>query len=144
MKKLLLLVAAAVLTISSPPAAAQQPNFDLKEWDVEWGGGTRDPAVAPDGKVWFVGQAGNYVAVFDPKTAQFKRYEIEPGTNPHTVIVDSKGIAWYAGNRNNRIGRLKLEGVDPNWAQYEWRWAKAPNARHGMPDAAASVEQVAA
>ena len=106
MKKLLLLVAAALLTTSSPPAAAQQANFDLKEWDVEWGGGTRDPAVAPDGKIWFVGQAGNYVAVFDSKTEQFKRYEIEPGTNPHTVIVDLKGIVWYAGNRNNRIGRL--------------------------------------
>jgi virginiamycin B lyase len=105
-KRLLLLVAAASLTILSPPVVAQQANFDLKEWDVEWGGRTRDPAVAPDGKVWFVGQAGNYIAVFDPKTEQFKRYEIEPGTNPHTLIVDPKGIVWYAGNRNNRIGRL--------------------------------------
>jgi virginiamycin B lyase len=62
--------------------------------------------VAPDGKVWFVGQAGNYIAVLDPETAQFKRYEIEEGTNPHTLIVDPKGTVWYAGNRNGRIGRL--------------------------------------
>jgi virginiamycin B lyase len=46
------------------------------------------------------------VAVFDPKTEQFTRYEIEEGTNPHTVIVDGKGVAWYAGNRNGRIGRI--------------------------------------
>ena len=106
MKKLILLAGAALLVAWSPPVTAQQANFDLKEWDVEWGGRTRDPAVAPDGKVWFVGQAGNYIAVFDPKTEQFKRYEIEEGTNPHTLIVDQKGIVWYAGNRNNRIGRL--------------------------------------
>jgi virginiamycin B lyase len=94
------------LTSWPPRVAAQEADFGLKEWDVEWGGRTRDPAVAPDGRVWFVGQAGNYLAVFDPATAQFKRYEIEQGTNPHTLIVDSKGIVWYAGNRNNRIGRL--------------------------------------
>ena len=93
-----------------PPVAAQQANnVDLKEWAVDWGGRTRDPAVAPDGKVWFVGQAGNYIAWFDPKTEQFKRYEIEEGTNPHSINVDPKGIVWYTGNRNGRIGRL-----DPN------------------------------
>ena len=107
MNKLLLLAAAAMLAGWTAPVAAQQnDNFDLKEWAVEWGGRTRDPAVGPDGKVWFVGQAGNYIAVFDPKTEQFKRYEIEEGTNPHTLIVDEKGIVWYAGNRNARIGRL--------------------------------------
>lgn len=106
MLKLILLLSAALFTSWSAPVAAQSENFGLKEWDVEWGGRTRDPAVAPDGKVWFVGQAGNYIAVFDPKTEQFKRYEIEEGSNPHTLIVDSKGIVWYAGNRNGRIGRL--------------------------------------
>ena len=83
-----------------------EDTFDLKEWPVEWGGRTRDPAIAPDGKVWFVGQAGNYIANLDPKTGAQKRYEIEEGTNPHTLIVDQNGIVWYAGNRNGRIGRL--------------------------------------
>lgn len=106
MTRLMLLAAVAVLTAWPVPVAAQSGNYDLKEWDVEWGGRTRDPSVASDGKVWFVGQAGNYVATFDPKTARFKRYEIEEGTNPHTVVVDATGIAWYAGNRNGRIGRI--------------------------------------
>src|SRR5688500_15617463 len=105
--RLLQILVAVVLSAWSLPLAAQAPpTFDLKEWDVEWGGRTRDPSVAPDGRVWFVGQAGNYIAVFDPKTTQFRRYEIEEGTNPHTVNVDDKGIVWYAGNRNGRIGRL--------------------------------------
>ena len=105
--RLVPLTVAAVLAGWTPLVPAQETTpFDLKEWAVEWGGRTRDPAVAPDGRIWFVGQAGNYVASFDPRTEQFKRYEIEEGTNPHTLIVDPAGIVWYAGNRNARIGRL--------------------------------------
>src|SRR5690606_10329873 len=62
--------------------------------------------VAPDGRVWFVGQAGNYLAVLDPASGRFRRYEIDPGTNPHNVIVARDGTPWYAGNRNGMIGRL--------------------------------------
>ena len=90
MIKLVLLAAVALLSWS-PPVAAQVDTFDLKEWPVEWGGRTRDPAIAPDGKVWFVGQAGNYIANLDPATGAQKRYEIEEGTNPHTLIVDENG-----------------------------------------------------
>jgi virginiamycin B lyase len=78
----------------------------VQEWKVEWGGRSRDPCVGPDGKVWFVGQAGNYIAYFDPKSQSFRRYEIEDGTNPHNLIVDDEGFVWYAGNRNGRIGKL--------------------------------------
>jgi virginiamycin B lyase len=53
-----------------------------------------------------VGQQGNYIANFDPSTSNFRRSEIEAGTNPHSLTVDPQGIVWYAGNRNGRIGRL--------------------------------------
>ena len=111
MGRLVLLAGAVLIAAWSAPVAAQErKDVDLKEWAVEWGGRTRDPAVAPDGKVWFVGQAGNYIAFFDPSTEQFKRFEIEEGTNPHSINVDSQGIVWYTGNRNGRIGRLDPGG----------------------------------
>lgn len=98
------------LVILATAAAAETPPATgapvVQEWAVEFGGRPRDPYVAPDGKVWFVGQAGNYVASFDPRTEAFRRYEIEDNTHPHTVIVDDDGFAWYAGNVNARIGRL--------------------------------------
>jgi virginiamycin B lyase len=98
-------LAAALLAPLSLEAQANQP-VPIKEWPVEWAGRPRDPYVAPDGKVWFVGQAGNYIAHFDPTAETFKRFEIEAGTNPHNLIVDPKGQVWYTGNRNGRIGKL--------------------------------------
>ncbi len=88
-------------------AAASPKPVDIKEWPVPWADSRpRDPDVAPDGKVWFVGQVGNYIARLDPTTGEFKRYELDPEVNPHNLIVDKQGIVWYAGNRASHIGRL--------------------------------------
>lgn len=106
MKKLLLVALAGAIAAPTLLDAQTAPAPALKEWSVEWGGRVRDPYVAPDGKVWFVGQQGNYIGSFDPATQGFKRYTIEDGTHPHNLIVDEKGMVWYAGNRNGRIGRL--------------------------------------
>jgi len=45
-----------------------------------------------------------------------------------TSMREHRGHLYLGGIMNNRIGRLKLEGVDPRWAQYEWRLSKAPGA----------------
>jgi virginiamycin B lyase len=66
----------------------------------------RDPHADQKGRVWFVGQEGNYIAYLEPESGNFKRYEIDAGTNPHNLVVDSKGMVWYTGNRNGRIVRL--------------------------------------
>lgn len=104
MRTLTLLAFTGAIALPAILPAQQTPK--LEEYDVEWGGRTRDPYVAPDGKVWFVGQQGNYIASFDPTSKAFRRYEIEAGTNPHTLIVAPDGVVWYSGNRNGRIGRL--------------------------------------
>lgn len=109
MKELMLLALAGAVIAPVTATAQTSEELDLREWPIEWGGRTRDPYVGPDGKVWFVGQQGNYVAWFDPATGEKRRYEIEEGTYPHTVIVDDQGFAWYAGNRNGRIGKIHPE-----------------------------------
>lgn len=79
----------------------------ITEWLVPWEESRpRDPYVAPDGRVWFVGQRSDYVAVFDPGTGEFNRFDLPAGAGPHNLIVDSTGIVWYAGNRAAHIGRL--------------------------------------
>jgi virginiamycin B lyase len=77
------------------------------EWTVPWEkSGPRDPYLDKQGRVWFVGQRGNYVAYLNPANGQFKRYEIDAGTHPHNLIVADDGMVWYSGNRNARICRL--------------------------------------
>ncbi|MDH3224748.1 MAG: lyase [Gemmatimonadota bacterium] len=87
---------------------AQQPDLaDLKEWVVPWEDSRpRDPHVAPDGLVWFVGQTADYVASLDPESGDFKRYDLEEGAGPHNVVVGAAGDIWYTGNRATHVGRL--------------------------------------
>lgn len=86
------------------------PTVDLREWTVPWEQSRpRDPDVGPDGRVWFVGQVGHYVAYFDPETEEFHKYDLEPGTGPHSVNVSSDGAVWYTGNQAAHLGRLDPE-----------------------------------
>lgn len=79
----------------------------VREWTVPWPDSRpRDPIADDQGRTWFVGQAGNYVARLDPATGTFTKVAIDSGTYPHNVIVDHQGRAWYAGNRNAMIGRI--------------------------------------
>ncbi len=101
------LAPAALAAQSQPAGGTLVARHDPREWDVPFGANTRprDPYADAEGRVWFVGQAGNYIAYRHAKTGEFRRYEIEPGTNPHNLVVE-KGMVWFTGNRNNRIVRL--------------------------------------
>lgn len=99
----------AVLLFSSWPSPAtesQEQILDITEWQVPWPNTRpRDPWYGPGDRVWFVGQVGHYVAILDPRSGEFRRFDLEPGAGPHTVIADDEG-AWYAGNRVQNIGRI--------------------------------------
>src|SRR5260221_8689182 len=98
----------AALPAATAPASGRvaADTVPIKEWRVPWPETRpRDPAVAPDGKIWFVGQVGNYVARLDPGSGEVKRFAIDSGTGPHNIIVDAKGRPWDSGNRNRMIRR---------------------------------------
>jgi len=104
-----LLVAAALGSIAIPAPGGAQENNDpkLTEWQVPWANTRpRDPYVAPDGKVWFVGQAGHYAGVLDPATGDIERVDLPEGAGPHNIVVDAEGVPWYTGNRVGNIGRI--------------------------------------
>src|SRR5215210_5156221 len=93
----------------SQQGAARAP-LQVTEWTVPWEKSRpRDPYVDAHGRVWFVGQEGNYVAYLEPSSGKFKRYEIAKGTNPHNLVVDAAGRVWFSGNRNGTIGWLDAE-----------------------------------
>jgi virginiamycin B lyase len=103
-------------------AEADTSAVEVDEWTVPYESSRpRDPYVGPDGRVWFVGQRSDYVASFDPGSGEFERYDLEPGTAPHTCIVGDDGTVWIAGNGSAYIGKLdpatgvieKIEMPDP-------------------------------
>ncbi len=115
-----LIALAALLTL----AATTQTTVDIREWPVPWEDTRpRDPAVDQQGRVWFVGQTGDYIGRLDPKSGKFDRFELEKGAGPHNLIVGATGEIWYAGNRKGYIGRL-----DP---------ANGTIKKYPMPDPAA-------
>jgi virginiamycin B lyase len=80
---------------------------EVTEWQVPWEDTRpRDPFVDQQGRVWFCGQKGEYLAYLEPDSGQFKKYELERGAGPHNLIVDGDGSVWFAGNRKGYIGKL--------------------------------------
>jgi virginiamycin B lyase len=103
-----LAIATTVLALASMGADATRETaaVDIHEWPVPWKGRPRDPFVAPDGRVWFVGQEGDYLGVLEPASGQFKKFELDAGAGPHNLIVDARGDVWFSGNKKGYIGRL--------------------------------------
>lgn len=104
----------AIAGLTLPGAALGQDDSDLSvtisEWTVPYPDSRpRDPDVAPDGTIWMVGQAGHYVARFDPDTGEFSKFDLPDGTGPHNLIVDEDETIWIAGNRIGWIGQMDPE-----------------------------------
>lgn len=99
---------AFLASLAVPSLPAQAPDtVSITEWTVPWEGTRpRDPYLDAQGRVWFTGQEGNYIAYLEPKSGQFKRFDLAPGTNAHNVVVGPDQMVWYTGNRNGTIGRL--------------------------------------
>lgn len=90
--------------------SVQAETVEITEWQVPWEKTRpRDPYVDQKGRVWFCGQAGQYIAYFDPKSEEFRRYELDKGEGPHNLIIDGEGFVWFAGNTGGYIGKLDPE-----------------------------------
>ena len=108
-----LMTAVALTTALSASLAAQArtaPTPEIKEHNEAWMLGTRprDPYADQKGRVWFVGQEGNYVGRLNTD-GSIQKFEVDPGTNPHNLVVDAKGTVWFTGNRNNRLVKMDPE-----------------------------------
>ena len=65
---------------------------------------------------------------FNDKGEVLETYWDLAGVN-HPMITsmrEHKGYLYLGGIQNNRIGRLKLDGADPGFVQYDRRWGKSP------------------
>jgi virginiamycin B lyase len=66
-----------------------------------------DPALAPDGSLWYTGQGANKLGRLDAKTGEFKEYPLKtPRSGPHGLVADKDGNIWFTAISGGYIGKL--------------------------------------
>jgi len=96
----LLSVFLAVL-LAAPVAAQQVQYYKLPD-----GEGPHDVAPAPDGAVWYTGQAAGVLGRLDPASGRVDRIPLGEGSAPHGVVVGPDGAAWVTDGGLNAILRV--------------------------------------
>src|SRR5437899_6482866 len=88
--------------------AATGAKVSIKEWDVPTPDSRpHDPAVAPDGSLWYTGQMANKLGRLDPATGKFKEFPLKTtGSGPHGLATDTEGNIWFTAISKGYIGKL--------------------------------------
>src|SRR4051812_28993472 len=94
--------------ISTIGAGNTKVSVSIQEWDVPTPNSRpHDPAVAPDGSLWYTGQMANKLGRFDPHTGQFKEFPLKtPNSGPHGLAADHDGNIWFTAIFKGYIGKL--------------------------------------
>jgi virginiamycin B lyase len=95
-------------TTLSTFAAVQTLNVQIKEYEVPTPHSRpHDPALAPDGSLWYTGQGANKLGRLDPTTGQFKEYPLKtPSSGPHGLVADREGNIWFTAISGGYVGKL--------------------------------------
>jgi len=80
----------------------------IKEWGLPTPRSLpHDPAVAPDGSLWYTGQRSTPLGALIQKTGQIKEYPLKtPDSGPHGLVADKGGNIWFTANYKGYIGKL--------------------------------------
>lgn len=105
LRKLLLPIVAFCLVASANAASL---NIEIHEYDVPTAKSRpHDPAVAPDGSLWYTGQAANNLGRLDPSTGAFKEYPLKTANSgPHGLVADREGNIWFTAIYAGYVGKL--------------------------------------
>jgi virginiamycin B lyase len=93
---------------ASPATEVTELKVTIREWDVPTKGAhPHDPAVGPDGALWFTEQMTNKLGRLDPLTGSFKEFPLKlEDSGPHGLVADRDGNIWFTGNFKGYIGKL--------------------------------------
>lgn len=89
-------------------AAVATLTANIKEYDVPTPKSRpHDPALAPDGSLWYTGQGANKLGRLDPSTGAFKEYPLKtPNSGPHGLVADGQGNIWFTAISGGYVGKL--------------------------------------
>jgi len=82
-------------------------KVNIREWDVPTKGAhPHDPAVGPDGALWFTEQMTTSWAARSPD-GSFKEFPLKlEDSGPSRIGGDRDGNIWFTGNFKGYIGKL--------------------------------------
>lgn len=105
LRKLFLFTLAATLASAT---AVGTLNVQIQEFDVPTPKSRpHDPALAPDGSLWYTGQGANKLGRLDPRTGEFKEYPLKtPDSGAHGLVADKDGNIWFTAISAGYVGRL--------------------------------------
>ncbi len=95
-----------LLLCAIAPAGAQNKPIEIEQWQVSWSNTQpRDPALANDGRIWFVQTYAepNHFVGFDPKSEKFFSSTAIPGVTGsvrHMVYDAKRKSIWFATDSN--------------------------------------------
>jgi virginiamycin B lyase len=89
-------------------AAVGTLNVQIHEYDVPTPKSRpHDPALAPDGSLWYTGQGANKLGRLHPKTGVFKEYALKTANSgPHGLVADKDGNIWFTAISGGYVGEL--------------------------------------
>ena len=81
---------------------------DIKEYALPTADALpHDPAVGPDGSLWFTEQKANKIGRLNPETGRIDEFPLRtPDSGPHGLVVDNQGNVWFTANSKGYIGKL--------------------------------------
>lgn len=91
---------------NSNNAGARTISGQFAEWPVPTPKFARDPAIGPDGSVYFAVKRGDKIARFEPKTKLFQEWDLPTGMQPRGMLVARDGKVIFGGSGNSAIGEL--------------------------------------
>lgn len=98
----------AMMVSLAAAAPVGELKVPIKEYDVPTPHSRpHDPAVAPDGSLWYTGQGANKLGRLDPKTGAIKEYPLKTeDSGPHGLVADAQGNIWFTANYKGYVGKL--------------------------------------
>ena len=104
----LFFVMAAGVSLSGVGTGLAAARVEIQEWNVPTQNSRpHDPAVAPDGSLWYTGMTSNTLGRVSPKTGEINEFTLKtPGSGPHGLTADKEGNIWFTANQKGYIGKL--------------------------------------
>jgi virginiamycin B lyase len=107
LRKLCLFILAAAVAGSQTVGTL---NVQISEYDVPTPKSRpHDPALAPDGSLWYTGQGANKLGRLNPKTGEFKEFALKTAdSGPHGLVADKDGDIWFTAISGGYVGKLAV------------------------------------